>query len=70
MDNVSEVLVLRTVSKAGLEPPFGPRAKMAMVGKSVSIDGEPTHLLTHSVHRVVLTPIPVNEFTISNKKDN
>ncbi len=47
MDNVSEVLELRIVKSAGLEPPFGPRAKMAMVGKSVSIDGEPTHLLTH-----------------------
>ncbi len=55
MDNVSEVLALRIVSKAGLEPPFGPRAKMAMVGRSVSIDDEPTHLLTHSVHRDVLT---------------
>ncbi len=29
MDNVSEVLALRIVNKAGLEPPFGPRAKMA-----------------------------------------
>ena len=55
MDNVSEVLALRIVSKAGLEPPFGPRAKMALVGRSVNIDGEPTHLLTHSVHRDVLT---------------
>jgi len=30
MDNVSEVLALRIVKTAGLEPPFGPRAKMAM----------------------------------------
>ncbi len=57
MDNVSEVLALRIVSRAGLEPPFGPRAKMAMVGRSVSIHSEPTHLLTHSVQRDVLTPI-------------
>ena len=55
MDNVSEVLALRIVSKAGLEPPFGPRAKMAMVGRSMSLEGEPTHLLTHSVQRDVLT---------------
>ena len=38
MDNVSEVLALRIVNSAGLEPPFGPRAKMAMVGRSVSIE--------------------------------
>ena len=44
MDNVSEVSVLRIVSKAGLELPFGPRAKMAMLGRSVSFDGELTHL--------------------------
>jgi len=55
MDNVSEVLELRIVSEAGLEPPFGPRAKMALLGRSVSIDGELTHLLTQSVHRDVLT---------------
>ncbi len=42
--NVSEVLELRIVNAAGLEPPFGPRAKKATVGRSVSIDGEPTHL--------------------------
>jgi len=54
MDNVSEVLVLRIVTAAGLESPFGPRAKKAMVGKSVSIDGEPTHLLTHPVYRDIL----------------
>ena len=44
MDNVSEVSVLRIVSTAGLELPFGPRAKMAMLGRSVSFDGELTHL--------------------------
>ena len=44
MDNVSKVLVLRTVKAAGLELPFGPNAKMATVGRSVSFDGEPTHL--------------------------
>ena len=55
MDNVSEVLALRIVTAAGLEPLFGPRAKMAMVGRSVSLEGEPTHLLTHSVQRDVLT---------------
>ena len=49
MDNVSEVLALRIVKIAGLEPPFGPRAKKAMVGRSVSLECEPTHLLTHSV---------------------
>ncbi len=54
-DNVSEVLALRIVSKAGLEPPFGPRAKMAQVGWSVSIDGEPTYPMTHPVYRDVLT---------------
>ena len=43
MGNVSEVLVLRIVNKAGLESPFGPRAKMALVGRLVSIDGEPTY---------------------------
>ncbi|MES9904958.1 MAG: hypothetical protein ABW168_20065 [Sedimenticola sp.] len=42
--NVSKGLVLRIVSEAGLEPPFGPSAKMAMPGRSVSFDGEPTHL--------------------------
>jgi len=55
MDNVSEVLELRIVKAAGLEPPFGPSAKMAMVGRSVSIDGEPTHLWTHPVYRDILT---------------
>ena len=55
MDNVSEVLVLRIVKGAGLEPPFGPGAKMAVLGRSASIDGEPTHLLTQSVYRDVLT---------------
>ena len=53
MDNVSEVLALRIVTAAGLEPLFGPRAKMAMVGRSVSLEGEPTHLLTHSVPVIV-----------------
>ncbi len=43
MGNVSEVLALRIVKQAGLEPPFGPRAKMALVGRLVSIDGEPTY---------------------------
>jgi hypothetical protein len=43
MGNVSEVLVLRIVKQAGLESPFGPRAKMALVGRLVSIDGEPTY---------------------------
>ena len=42
MDNVSEVSVLRIVKGAGLELPFGPRAKMALLGRSVSIDGELT----------------------------
>jgi len=44
MGNVSEVSVLRIVKAAGLELPFGPSAKMATVGRSVSFDGEPTHL--------------------------
>jgi hypothetical protein len=44
MGNVSEVLALRIVNKAGLEPPFGPRVKMALVGRSASIDGEPIYL--------------------------
>ena len=44
MGNVSEALELSTVSKAGLELPFGPRAKIAMVGRSASLDDEPTHL--------------------------
>jgi hypothetical protein len=43
MGNVSEALVLRVVNEAGLEPPFGPRAKKAMPGRLVSFDGEPTH---------------------------
>ena len=46
MGNVSEALELHIVSKAGLEPPFGPRAKMALLGRSVSIDGELTHPLS------------------------
>ncbi len=54
-DNVSKVLALRIVNKAGLESPFGPRAKMAILGRSASIDGEPTHLKTLSVYRDVLT---------------
>lgn len=53
MDNVSEVLALRIVDAAGLEPPFDPGAKMALVGRSASFNGKPTHLLTHSVRRVV-----------------
>ena len=55
MDNVSKVLVLHIVTRAGLEPPFGPRAKMAMLGRSASLDGESTHLLSQSVYRDVLT---------------
>ena len=54
MGNVSEVLVLRIVNKAGLESPFGPRAKMALVGRLVSIDGEPTYPLSYSVYRDAL----------------
>ena len=37
MGNVSEALVLSIVRAAGLELPFGPSAKMAMVGRSVSL---------------------------------
>ena len=55
MDNVSEVLALHIVTSAGLESPFGPKAKMALVGKSVSIDGEPTYLLSHPVYKDVLS---------------
>ncbi len=55
MGNVSKVLELRIVNAAELEPPFGSRAKMALVGRSVSIDGEPTHPLFHPVYRDVLT---------------
>ena len=55
MGNVSEALELHIVSKAGLEPPFGPRAKMALLGRSVSIDGELTHPLSQSVYRGALT---------------
>ena len=51
----SEVLVLRIVRGAGLKPPFGPRAKVAVLGRSASIDGEPSHLLTQPVYRDVLT---------------
>ena len=54
MGNVSEVLVLRIVRAAGLELPFGPSAKMAKVGRSVSFDGEPTHSQSHSVYRGTL----------------
>ncbi len=43
MGNVSEVSELRIVKAAGLEPPFGPRAKMAMPGRLVSFNGKPTH---------------------------
>ncbi len=43
MGNVSKVSALRIVKGAGLELPFGPRAKMAMPGRLVSIDGEPTY---------------------------
>ena len=55
MGNVSEVLVLRIVNKAGLEPPFGPRAKMAMPGRLVCFDGKPTHPQSWSVYRGALT---------------
>ncbi len=55
MGNVNEGLVLRIVMNAGLEPPFGPRAKMATPGRSVSLDSEPTHLLSRSVYRAALT---------------
>ncbi len=43
MGNVSEVLELHIVSKAELELPFGSKAKTAMVGRLVSIDGKPTY---------------------------
>ena len=62
-DNVSKVLVLRIVKKAGLESPFGPRAKMAIVGRSASIDGEPTHLKSHSVQR---RPNPIYLYNMRN----
>ena len=54
MGNVSEVLVLRIVRAAELELPFGSSAKMAMVGRSVSFDGEPTHSQSHPVYRGTL----------------
>ena len=57
MDNVSEVLVLRIVIGAGLEPPFGPRDKMSLLGKLASIDGKPTHLKSQPVYRDILTRI-------------
>ena len=52
--NVSEALVLSIVRAAGLELPFGPSAKMAMVGRSVSFDGEPTHSKSYPVYRGAL----------------
>ena len=54
MGNVSEVSALRTVKAARLELPFGRRAKMAIVGRSVSFDGKPTHSSSHSVYRGAL----------------
>ena len=55
MGNVSEALVLSIVRAARLELPYGRSAKMAMVGRSVSFDGKPTHLSSHPVYRGVLT---------------
>ena len=54
MGNVSEVLVLHIVSKAELELPFGSRAKTALVGRLVSIDGKPTYPLSYPVYRDTL----------------
>jgi len=44
MDNVSEVLVLRIVTSAELERPFGSRAKTAQGTGSGDINGHPTHV--------------------------
>ena len=43
MDNISEVSLLRIVTSAELELPFGSRAKMAMVVRQASFDNGPAH---------------------------
>ena len=57
MDKVSKALLLRIVSKAELELPFGSRAKTATVVRQASLDGRPAHSQHHPVYRgVLLTP--------------
>jgi hypothetical protein len=43
MEKLIEPLRLRIVKCAELEPPFGSKAKMAMVGRQVSFNCEPAH---------------------------
>ena len=67
MDNVSEVSLLRIVTSAELELPFGSRAKMATVVRQASFSGEPAHLQHHPVYRGVLTPSVELILTIGGK---
>lgn len=67
MGNVSEVSLLRIVTNAELELPFGSRAKTAMVVRQASFNGGPAHSQNHSVYRGVLTPSVELILTIGGK---
>lgn len=67
MGNVSEVSLLRIVTNAELELPFGSRAKMAMVVRQASFNSEPAHSQHHPVYRGVLTPSVELILTIGGK---
>ena len=68
MGNVSEVSLLRIVTSAELELPFGSRAKkMATVVRQASFSGEPAHLQHHPVYRGALTPPVELILTIGGK---
>jgi len=67
MGNVSEVSLLRIVTNAELELPFGSRAKMATVVRQASFNGEPAHSQYHLVYRGVLTPSVELILTIGGK---
>ena len=67
MGNVSEVSLLRIVTNAELELPFGSRAKMATVVRQASFNGGPAHSQYHPVYRGVLTPSVELILTIGGK---
>jgi len=56
MDKLVEVSLLRIVTDAELELPFGSRVKMTLLNWLGEINSEPTHPMIQPVYRNVLTP--------------
>ena len=56
MDKLVEVSLLRIVTDAELELPFGSRVKMTLLNWLGEINSEPTHPKIQPVYRNTLTP--------------